>query len=398
MSYSLGLTLYTLARRRGAGAARDWPDRPAGPLVWLHAPAAGDVAPLVELARRLIGEDGVAVLLTTQAQAPAVPGLTVFPPPDDTPAAAEAFLGHWAPDVGVLADGALRPVLIHKAHERACPLFLVNARSPAIEDLRGLWLPGLTRGLLGQFRRIMAADEAAARAFRRAGAPAEAIETRGVMEEGSGALPCTEAERAAVARMLHTRPVWLAAGLPPAEDAAVIAAHRAALRLAHRLLLVVVPDDPQRGAALADTMAENPEWIVARRQADEDPEEDAQVYIADTDGELGLWYRVAPVTYLGGSLSSGAQRDPFEPAALGSAIVLGPNAGAFANTFARLREARAAREILTPGELGEAVSDLLAPDRAARLAHAAWTVASAGAEVTDRVIALIRAALDERAA
>ncbi len=171
----------------------------------------------------------------------------------------------------------------------------------------------------------------------------------------------------------------------------MIGAHRAALRLAHRLLLILVPDRPERADALARQIEAAEGWTVARRSADEEPDEETEVFLADVPSEMGLWYRLAPITYLGGSLyGSGSQRDPFEAAALGSAVLHGPHPGDWQTAMARLTEARATRPVGSPVDLAEGLADLLSPDRAARLAQAAWAVTSAGAEVTDRVVGLVR--------
>ena len=136
-------------------------------------------------------------------------------------------------------------------------------------------------------------------------------------------------------------------------------------------------------------------WAVALRSAEQEPEPETEVYVADSASEYGLWYRLAPVTYLGGSLlGAGCARDPLEPAALGSAILYGPRPGDFGSIFGRLGAARAARAVGSGADLGDAVGDLLAPDKTARLAQAAWTVASDGAEVTERVMSLIRRIMD----
>jgi 3-deoxy-D-manno-octulosonic-acid transferase len=215
------------------------------------------------------------------------------------------------------------------------------------------------------------------------------------MEEESAALPCLEAERDALAQQFATRPVWLAVALPEAEETAVMAAHRAALRLAHRLLLIVVPQDPARAEGLAQRMEAEEGWAVALRSADQEPDTETEVYIADNASEYGLWYRLAPIAFMGGSLAgNGCARDPLEAAALGSAILYGPRPGAYGTTFGRLGAARAARAVGSQADLAEALGDLLSPDRAARLAQAAWAVASDGAEVTDRVVALIRHVMD----
>ena len=122
-----------------------------------------------------------------------------------------------------------------------------------------------------------------------------------------------------------------------------------------------------------------------------------EVYITDGPSEMGLWYRLAPIAFLGGSLyGGGSQRDPFEAAALGSAILHGPQTGKWTQRFLRLSEARASRQVSGATDLAGGLADLLAPDRAARLAQAAWAAASAGAEVTDRIVLQIRALVEER--
>jgi 3-deoxy-D-manno-octulosonic-acid transferase len=395
MAYSLGLTLYNLSNRREPATRSERPARLAGPLVWLHAPGAEAARAQLELARRLVEDDGVNVILTCPDPLQTKARILIETPPADNPMEAAAFLDHWRPELAVLSEGELRPALLHEAIERKIPLLMVGGRAPSLIKERDGWYPGLMRGLLAEFRTVLTLDEPSARAFRKAGASPTAVEVAGRLEEESVALPCLEAERDALARQFATRPVWLAAALPEAEEAAVIAAHRSALRLAHRLLLVVVPMDPARVEPLAERMEREEGWTVALRSKEEEPDTETEVFIADSDREFGLWYRLAPVTFLGGSLAgSGCVRNPLEPAALGSAILYGPRPGQFGTIFGRLGAARAARAVGSANDLAEALGDLLSPDRAARLAQAAWAVASDGAEVTEKVLALIRRIMD----
>jgi 3-deoxy-D-manno-octulosonic-acid transferase len=175
----------------------------------------------------------------------------------------------------------------------------------------------------------------------------------------------------------------------------VIAAHREVLRLAHRLLLILVPQDPTRSEALAARLEAEEGWHVANRGRDEEPENETEVYIMDRDADYGLCYRLAPVTFLGGSLQGeGCGRNPMEAAAMGSAILYGPRAGNYAAAYARLGAARAARMVGSASDLSLALGDLLAPDRAARQAQAAWMITSEGADVTATVLQMARAILD----
>ncbi len=394
MAVSLGRTLYNLGRRPVPGARPAPPPRPAGELVWLNVPGPASAPTMTELARRLVEEDGVAVLVTTDEPWRVQPGVVVQPPPPDTPVEARAFLDHWRPGAGVFSEGELRPALILEAEQRGLPLMLVDARAPALPRGRDGWFPGLLRGALSAFPTVLTLDESAARSFRKAGAAAASVMVAGRMEEKSAALPCLEAEREALARLVAARPVWFAAAVPESGEAAVLAANRATLRLAHRLLLILLPEHAERAEPLAQAL-EAEGWAVALRPADQEPEPETEIYVVDNPAEIGLWYRLAPITFLGGSLSGeGATRNPMEAAALGSAILHGPRPGPYGAALGRLGAARAARAVASASDLAEALADLLSPDRAARLAQAAWTISSEGAEVTGDVLARIRRALD----
>ena len=400
MAHSIGLTLYNLAARPLDGALPYWPARPRGSLVWLHAPEAESLGAMLELARRLIDDDGVSVLVTIPEgqTVPARTGALVLTAPADFPRLVQEFLDHFRPDVGIFAAGELRPALIHDAAQRHLPLIMVEARAPHLMQGRDGWYPGVVKSALDPFRQIMAVDDSAARALRKAGADPDRLLVTGRMEEASAALPHIESDRAALARALATRPVWLAADVSLAEEGAIIAAHREALKLAHRLLLIIVPQDPDRAMPLAQMLEEVEGWHVACRRSDQEPDTETEVYIVEGGAEYGLWYRLAPVTFLGGSLDgAGCIRNPMEAASMGSAILYGPRSGAFSAVYGRLGAARAARMVGSGADLAFALGDLLSPDRAARQAQAAWTIASDGAEVTARVIGLIRDILDGKA-
>lgn len=407
MGKSVALWAYLLAAgRQPATPAAERVARPKGRLVWLHAGQGSSLASLAQLAQRLFREDRALTFLLTGEAAP--PALQGFPkaavadtlPPDLTPAAT-AFLAHWSPQVAVLAGSDLPPALICATSDAGIPLLLVDARVAGRLALSDRLRAGMTGSLLARFTRLLAQDAESATGLRRRGAPAGRIEVAGRIEETTDPLTCNEAEREALARLLHARPVWLAMACPEAEEEAVIAAHAHAMQMAHRMLLILVPADPARGAILAERLSREG-WVVARRQAEQEPETDVQAYVADSEGELGLWYRLAPMTFMGGTLlPGGSGRNPFEPAALGSAILHGPHLAPYPDAYGRLAEARATRCAASPEALTALVGELMAPDRAALLAHNAWAVTSGGAEVTERVMLAIlqtMAALPPKAA
>lgn len=321
------------------------------------------------------------------------PQALVIPPPADRPDAVEAFLDHWRPDMGLWAEGHLRPVLLHGVAARGLPMLLVDGTAPHLPA--GRWWMRLLPRMLLPFRQVHVRTPEAQRAYLRAGLRPDLVKVTGAMEGPSHLLPGNEAERAALSKLFGSRPIWLAVGVPQVEDAAVLQAHLSALRMTHRLLLIFVPEMPLRGQAVMH-LAQDYGLQAALRSEDHEPDEDVQVYIADTEGELGLWYRLSPIAWIGGTLEGGGPaRHPFEAAALGSAILHGLRRGPEAEAFELLRSHGGSRIVPTPDELGEAVADLLAADRCARLAQKAWEVSSSGVEATEQVIALCSDILDE---
>jgi len=372
-------------------------DRPKGTLVWFHAASVGESLSILELIKRLGDLRGdLRFLITTGTVTSAAMMADRLPDnavhqyvPVDVRPAIRAFLDHWKPDLAVWTESELWPALIHETHAASVPMVLINARISKATHDRWRWLPSIVKSLLGRFDFILAQDMQTASYLRRLGLRRTKVEVSGTLKEGSAALPCDEVERAQFAAQLAGRPVWLAASTHPGEEDMAATAHRQAARSAQRLLLIIAPRHPERGPAIAAKLRADG-WSVAMRSNGEVPEQDTQIYLADTLGEMGLWYRVAPVSFLGGSLVDIGGHNPFEPAALGSAIIHGPFVQKVADIYKRLTDAQATVEVKTTEELARAVGRVLSPDRAAAMAHAAWEVSSSGAEVTDRALELLQ--------
>jgi 3-deoxy-D-manno-octulosonic-acid transferase len=402
MARSLSLAAYlALTRRAARNPARYLDHRPEGPVIWGHATSSSKAASLVQLVRRLRAQgSSVSLVLTTPTDVPRPERLKSYVvwmhAPEEVSSEIRRFLTHWSPDMLIWSGGGLRPALINAAHRRDMPMFLVDARVDAFESTRFQWLPDVTRAVLAMFGQIMAVDEAARRRLGRLGVSGAKVLVTGRLQEAATALECDEQTRDDLAEMLSGRPIWLAAMVQPEELETVLQAHRATLRYAHRQLLILVPDDETRGPNFHARL-EADGWRTAIWSHGDEPDENTQVLLADTRGELGLWYRMAPITFMGSSLIAGhGGRDPFEPAALGSAILYGPNVSRYLDAYSRLAEAGAARIVRDEDTLTGAITRLSAPDQAAIMAHAAWQVCSDGAEATDALMAQIQDILDQQ--
>jgi len=373
--------------------------RPAAPLIWLRlgAGTGADTLSGAELVlRRLqhLRPDAAIFVSLPRGAEPTLPkGVQALQTPEDTPAAARLILKAWTPDAVVLFGDDLPAALIDATHRSGVPTMVADMRpiAPARPFARLV-----NRAALARVDRISVRDAEALAALARLGVPAERIELGGVLAEPAEPLRCSEAERADIAAGLSARPVLFAAAVPESEIAAVLEAYSLAQRHAHRMLLILAPDRSENGEALAEQF-EAEGWAVALRTREGEPDETTNIFIADDPAEYGLWYRIAPVTYMGGTLSGAAGRShsPLEPAALGSAIVHGYQTAPFAAEYARLDNARATRSVFDAHSLGEALADLLAPDRAAILAHNAWVVTSSGAGAAEALARAILAELDQ---
>lgn len=419
MAFSLGLQTYLTVSNRLMGfaerklqarleAGKEDPERvgerrgeasvprPKGLLVWFHAASVGESLSLLLLIEQMLDEfPDLNVLVTTGTRSSAevlearLPGEIIhqFVPLDVGPFV-RRFLDHWQPDLAIWTESELWPNLITQTARRGTQMVLLNARMSKVSHDRWRWLPNAAKGVLRQFSCIFAQDASTATFLRRLGAKRETLHVIGSLKESSGALPHDEAERLHFAGLLKTRPVWLAASTHPGEEEIAADAHVMALKTSHRLLLILAPRHPERAPQIAE-MLRNRGLSVAIRSEGREPDPSTQVYLVDTLGEMGLWYRLAPATFLGGSMVDIGGHNPYEPAALGSAIIHGPFVTNAPDIYARLDEAEAAIKVRDYAELGRAVIDTLQPHHAAGLAHAAWEVTSSGAGATERALSEI---------
>lgn len=314
--------------------------------------------------------------------------------PSEHPDAVTQFLTHWRPDVCLWAWGALRPNLVMETKAMGCPMILFDADVSGFDSMRDRWLPEMSRQLMRSFSHIILRAPAAGHKLEALGIPTTKMQLAAPLRAGGYALPCPDEELSGFREQLARRPVWLAVGVQANEIRTVIEAHLQALKLSHRLLLVVLPANDAATRSLR-ARVEKEALRITDWTAGEDPEESTKVLLTEEDVDLGLFYRLAPVSFLGSSMEPGFDgRNPFEAAALGSAVLYGPNVRRYLPYYTRLANAGAARIVKDAETLGTAVSRLIAPDQAAGMACAGWDVISEGAATMDLIVDCVEAALD----
>ncbi len=369
--------------------------RPSGKLIWLHGASVGEMGVLTLLRAELAKRDpALDFLFTTGTRTSADLFARNAPPksrhvyaPLDTPGAVARFFDHWRPDAGVLVESELWPNLLLDAAARAIPMALVNATLSA--DTREAWRkrPEAARAILSTFKVIAAAEAPSASLLAAlSGKPVEALAN---LKFAAPALPCDAGALAALKAEIGARPLWLAASTHEGEEDILIAAHRDIRRERPDALLIIAPRHPDRGARIA-ALAED-----APQRSKGEAIGAAPIYVADTLGELGLFYAAAPVSFVGGSLLPSLEgHNPIEPARLGSAILSGPHVTSFADAYDALSAEGGARIVATAGEIAAMVSHLLgdAAERA-RLTEAAARATSRGADALTKTVDALAALL-----
>ncbi|WP_299618548.1 glycosyltransferase N-terminal domain-containing protein [uncultured Tateyamaria sp.] len=395
MRGSLGLSAYrTLARRRGGAEFVPPRPRPTGELIWIHAAEEGNNRALNDLAHRLVSmRHGCHVLLTAAHDGFNTRGsdaVIAQDLPGEHPDVTDAFIAHWKPDVVIWAWGGLRPNLILSAADSGAYMMLIDAARDGFDSRRDRWLPEVPRSLVSKFHTISARSKPAHLRLAQLGGALEKINLTDPLRPFGRMLPASDNDLKDVTQALGGRPVWLAMHVAADEAQTILKAHRQALMASHRLLLILHP--AQTGDALDMIDIANASGLRTTCWSGGTlPDDNTQVLIADTAEDLGLWLRVAPVSFLGGSVRPGhTSCDPYLAAAHGTALIYGPHVGANVDAYSGLMNAGAARIVNDADTLGRAVMQMIAPDQAAQMAMAGWDVVTQGADSLDSIITQVQ--------
>ena len=365
--------------------------RPAGTLLWLHAASVGEANSILLLIKKLRAQFAqVNVLLTTGTVTSAKLMQSRLPKevihqyaPVDTPQATERFIRHWKPDLAFWVESEFWPNMVFTADKYQCFMGVINARLSERSFKRWQKYPTMMQRMLSCFNVIFAQSAEDAKRLQALGAK-EAF-CLGNLKYDAAFLPCDEAELLRLKNAVGARPVWLAASTHPGEEAMAAEAHAALLQKHPEMLLVITPRHPNRGEAIAAEMKKR--WRVAQRARKEAITADAQIYIADTLGELGLFYRLSEMVFMGGSLVPHGGQNPLEPARLACAILTGPHTHNFADIYRELERANGCLGVKNAAHLASQVELLLAnPPTLNTLQTNArqWVESQGGA--TDRVL------------
>ena len=367
--------------------------RPAGPLVWIHGASVGEMLAVIPLIERLRAKN-FAVLMTSGTVTSAALAERRLPDgalhqfiPLDAPRFVGRFLDHWRPDLALFVESDLWPNLIVDCADRQIPLILVNGRVSERSFKRWRFLPRAIAALLSRFDLCLAQSNADAQRYGALGAPR--ISSIGNLKLDVPAPPADPPTLSRLTGIVLTRNVVAAASTHASEEDGIIAAHRRLREKYPTLLTIIAPRHPERGPGIAEA-AKEAGLSVALRSRGDLPKPDVEVFVADTLGELGLIYRLAPIVFMGGSLASRGGQNPIEAIRLGAAVLHGPHVWNFADIYATLDAAHGAARVADDAELLARLTDWLgnAAARKAVADAAAATVEKLGGALDRTVTAL----------
>lgn len=346
--------------------------RPDGDLVWLHGVSVGEATSLLPLVAALRAcRPGLALLVTSGTTTAAEMLARRLPEgvihqyaPVDTPQTVDRFLSHWRPSLAIFVESELWPNMIQEAHARGVKLALVSAR--ITEGTARNWrrFPVAAHEIFSSFDLILPQDDATAERVRLlGGSPGPKLN----LKLAGDPLPADEAELARLRNACGGRKVVLAASTHPGEDEIVVEAFASAADA--NALLILAPRHPDRGPDLAAR------FTATRRAAGQPPK--GQIHVADTLGELGLFFRLADVVVMGGGWAGVGGHNPLEPARIGRPILTGPDVSNAAEPYADLFAEAAAIEAADAEALSRHLRGLLDnPAIARRIGEAALRYAN----------------------
>ncbi|MEX5599690.1 3-deoxy-D-manno-octulosonic acid transferase [Pseudophaeobacter sp. C1-32P7] len=368
-------------RERLGHASVSRPTLPSGaPLIWFHGASVGESLAAITLINRLAEKRSDARFLLTSGTATSAAVAEKRLPkgaihqfaPLDAAGPVRRFLDHWRPDAGIFVESELWPVTLSAAHKRGTRLALVNARLSDRSVRSWQKRAATARFILSRFDLLLSQNDHMAQNLITLGADTARVQPGGNLKAGAAALPIDAAALEALRSEVGARPVWIASSTHDGEEETILAAHRTLLDRFPELCLVLIPRHPERSDKVAE-LIRDAELTFARRSKGEAITPQTQVYLADTLGELGTFYALSPLVFLGGSLRPIGGHNPFEVAQAGAAVITGPGTSNFTETFPPLIAAGGAVEVQDAPGLAHAVQHWLEEPEAL---HAACAAAS----------------------
>lgn len=341
--------------------------RPSSPLIWIHAASVGEAQSALILLDLLLKKNaGIHILMTTGTISSASLMQKNLPSnvihqfyPLDHPRWVKSFLDHWRPNLVLWMESELWPNMLGAIKKRNIPAILVNARLSEKSFSRWSWIKSSAQKMLSAFSLILAQSEKEALRYRMLGAGN--VTSTGNIKYSAKPLGFSSDDLKNLHAKTYNRPLWLFASTHKGEEEMACRIHQKLKNSIPGLLTLIVPRHPDRRAAILQS-CQKYNLAMSLRGAEKNlPDENTDIYIADTFGELGLFYRLSPVACIGRSFSDdgGGGHNPIEAAQLNCVVLHGPGVQFQKELYNEMNDAGVAFSLKNESELASSVHEFL---------------------------------------
>lgn len=376
-------------------------------MIWLHGVSVGESLANLTLAQELASlypDQKILLTSTTETSKSLIMkhvGERIFYEkyPLDLPWLVNAFLDKWKPKFVIFGESELWPVMLGAIRKRKIPAALINARLSEKSFKRWSFFSFLAKQMLSSFDLILAQSKEETERYK--SFKSENVYTAGNLKFAAAPLAYDDKELSEIKAMTGDRPTVVFASTHAPEELIAYEMHHALTNHFPNLLSIIVPRHPERGEQIAHDLGE----AVARRSLKQPITAKTAIYLADTLGELGLFYALCPIAFIGNSLTTtpGGGHNPIEPAHLDCAIVYGPEMFNFKLIDQEMLEATAVIKGRDKEDVTNILKDLLTNTlKAKTLAKAAKKYAQSKRnvlpEILEKLTPLIDTALNKQKA
>jgi 3-deoxy-D-manno-octulosonic-acid transferase len=367
--------------------------RPQGSLIWVHAASVGEANSVMPLLQRLHDTHPDSYLMLTTGTVTSARLIASRLParafhqyvPADMPWAVARFVSHWKPDLAIWVESELWPNLLISTRRRGVPMALINARMSNRSAHRWQKFHGFFSSLISCFQLVYAGSEEDRRRLQHLDVPD--VRMSGNLKYDVAPLAADPTQIAQLSAAIGQRPVWLVSSTHAGEELMAVEVHKALREIFPNLLTIIAPRHPKRGDDIMQQLADHG-LNISRRSLLQPIGVDTEIYMADTLGELGIFYRLCSIVFIGGSLVPVGGHNPIEPAQLDCAVICGPHMHNFASITRDMTEELAMLQVKDTDQLTNVLRDWLSDhDAPLRYAQAAKKSVESRRGAVDAMIA-----------
>jgi len=362
---------FGIRRKKGKEDAKRFPERlgkpslprPTKPVIWVHCASVGEVFSVIPLVKKIKDNyENIAVLITTGTVSSANLLKNKLPAgcfhqyaPIDKLIAVQRFLAYWKPSLALWVESEIWPNMLAETKKTGCKIIQVNARISENSYKKWLSLKKVINKLLANFSLSLVQSATDEKRFIALGA--ENVKMLGNLKFDSPLLPASPKKTGELVQVIKDRPVFLCASTHRGEEEFIVETHRILKQSFPNLLTIIAPRHPDRAGEIIEEFSSKLNF--ARRSLQENIEDKTDIYLADTMGELGIFYRIASIVFMGGSLIPHGGQNPIEPARLECVVIVGKHTHNFKQIYGEMEEGGLLNRINDAEELAEQVKFFL---------------------------------------